>query len=82
MQKENFSKNVAQKKRCCSRSARIVFIGPTLILIRTLRLSMRNFPWEFDTTMRLGDGKKIKDREHGKDRDRYKEAGRDQRGSG
>ena len=49
---------------------------------------MRNFPWEFDTTMRLGDGKKIKDREHGKDygkdkdRDRYKEAGRDQRGSG
>ena len=48
-----------KKKKSCSRSARIVFIGPTLILIRTLRLSMRNFPWEFDTTMRLnwGDGK-------------------------
>ena len=59
VQKENFAKNVAQKKKkkkSCSRAARIVFIGPTLILIRTLRLSMRNFPWEFDTTMRLGDG--------------------------
>ena len=56
VQKENFSKNVAQKKRCCYRSTRIVFIGPTLILIRTLRLSMRNLPWGFDTTMRLGDG--------------------------
>jgi len=75
-------KKKKKKKKNCYRSARIVFISPTLILIRTLRLIMRNFPWEFDTTMRLGDGKKIKDREHGKDRDRYKEAGRDQRGSG
>ena len=54
VQKEIFQK--MSHKKCCSRSARIVFIGPTLILIRTLRLSMRNFPWEFDTTMRLGDG--------------------------
>ena len=37
-------------------STRIVFIGPILILIRTLRLSMRNLPWGFDTTIRLGDG--------------------------
>jgi hypothetical protein len=37
-------------------STRIVFIGLTLILIRTLRLSMRNPPWGFDITIRLGDG--------------------------
>jgi hypothetical protein len=37
-------------------STRIVIIGPILILIRTLRLSMRNLPWGFDTTIRLGDG--------------------------
>jgi hypothetical protein len=37
-------------------STNLVFIGPTLISIRTLRLSMRNLPWGFDTTMRLGDG--------------------------
>jgi hypothetical protein len=37
-------------------STRIVFIGPILILIRTLRLSMRNLPWGFDTTILLGDG--------------------------
>ena len=60
VQKENFSKNVTQKKKkkncCCCRSTRIVFIGPTLILIRTLRLSMRDLLWGFDTTIRLGDG--------------------------
>ncbi len=32
------------------------FIGPILTSIRTLRLSMRNLPWGFDTTVRLGDG--------------------------
>ena len=38
-------------------STSLVFIGPILILIRTLRLSMRNLPWGFDTTMLcLGDG--------------------------
>ena len=37
-------------------STKIVFIGPTLILIRTLRLSMRNPPWGFDIKVRLGDG--------------------------
>ena len=37
-------------------STRIDFIGHTLILIRTLRLSMRNLPWGFDTAIRLGDG--------------------------
>ena len=37
-------------------STRIILIGPILILIRTLRLSMRNLPWGFDTTIRLGDG--------------------------
>ena len=51
-----FQKISHKKKDCCFRSTRIVFIGPTLILIRTLRLSMRNLPWGFDTTMRLGDG--------------------------
>jgi hypothetical protein len=37
-------------------STRIDFIGHTLILIRTLRLSMRDLLWGFDTTIRLGDG--------------------------
>ncbi len=36
-------------------STRIVFIGPILILIRTPRLSMRNPPWGFNITIRLGD---------------------------
>ena len=37
-------------------STSLVVIGPTLILIRILRLSMRNLQRGFDTTMRLGDG--------------------------
>ena len=37
-------------------STKIVVIGPILISIRTLQLSMRNLPWGFDTTIRLGDG--------------------------
>jgi hypothetical protein len=37
-------------------STQIVVIGPIFTSIRTLRLSMRNLPLGFDTTVRSGDG--------------------------